>query len=369
MGSQLRRSWIWSRSRTVRTLRAIRRAFRPIPWSIRAAVPLLVLVAGTLWAFRAVGLLDVTNKDTTGSHFTAVLALVGVLTTAAVAFLGHAVNRQGETRQAVDSAIRAIELFVRPDGSPAEPSMAGAGLLALASLGQLELAISLLSDLWPARRVPREAATDLIDRALSSHDPVIQINAAYVLHTNSDRLWKPLPSARTSNADSTSPGEQAGSSSEVPEDCDWTYVYPDLLFLRWDDSLSLQAKERLSEAWVYLWTTAPITAQPEAVATYLTNLAIGLEMIWRTETTPAVRNSVGHFLESILKVPGITLPIEGWVGDRRRQVTSDLTNEIERWRGRRKSHARKFGHTMELSDSVSRFATELVAQQRRTAGS
>lgn len=177
MGHGFRRRCIWIRSRTTRAWRALKSSLRSIPWSIRAAVPLLVVVVGSIWAFHTAGLLDVSGKDTTGNRLTAVLTLVGVFVTASVAFLGHAVSRQGEARQAVDSSISAMGLLAKPDGSPSEPLTAGAGLLAVANLGQLGLAMSLLSDLWGkagadgAERVSRDAAITLIDQAVGLSRP------------------------------------------------------------------------------------------------------------------------------------------------------------------------------------------------------
>jgi hypothetical protein len=325
MWRAFKRATIWSRSRTTRGWRATKRFLRSVPWFVRAAVPLLLFVAGTLWAFEAAGLLDVTGKDSSGTRFTAVLAPVGVLVTAAIGFLGHTINRQGEARQAVDSSIRAIALFAKPDGSPAEPLTAGAGLLALANLGQLDLAISLLSDLWGRNRVSREAAITLIDLGLNSRDPTIQIDASYALHTNSERLWEFQPSGRLKGSDDGAFG--AASSTEAsrlrrlterftrsflprcaarPEDTqapDPTYTYPTAVFLRWDDSLPFEAKTKLAEAWVYLWTSAP-----DVVGYRLPTLVIGLQEIWCMETSPAIRNSVGLLLESALSVPGIPNP-------------------------------------------------------------
>lgn len=374
MWQAYRRRWIWIRSRATRAWRAMKRTLRAVPWSLRAGLLLLGLVAGAIWAFHAAGLLDVTGKDSSNNRFTAVLALVGVLVTASVAFLGHAINRQGEARQAVDSSIRAMGLLAKPDGSPAEPLTAGAGLLAVANLGQLDLAVSLLSDLWGTggkgrkERVSRDAAITLIDQALSSRDPTIQIDAAHALHTNSERLWQRQPSGRLPDDETdsrTRPPVAAQSPWLVwthlkarfwregetePEESDTTYSFPNFLFLRWDDSLPFDAKQKLAEAWVYFWTSAP-----RDVGHRRRTFLIGLEEIWRTETNPAIRNSVGLLLESALAECESRLPMKAWVRGRSRQVSAELTKEIETWRKRRKSHERKVEDLVELKDRVAEF--------------
>jgi hypothetical protein len=370
MWQAFRRRWIWVRSRATRRWRAVRQLLRTVPWSVGVALVLLVLVAGTLLALRAFGLLDVTDGDDSGSRFTAALTLVGVLVSASVALVGHAINRQGEARQAVDSSIRAVGLFAKPDGSAAEPLVTGGGLLALANLGQLDFAISLLSGLWGRDRVTREAAITLIDKGLRSGDPATQLDAAYVLHTNSERLWQLQPSGRVqepgdgslngSALDEGSPkdsllSDRSYARRKSAPSFDATFDYPSFLYLRWDDSLSFEAKERLAGAWVYFWISAP-----SEVDVRLREFVMGLDEIWRTETTPAIRGSVGLLLKWALGVQGVPDPIEAWVRGSRRHVSAELTQEIDRWRERRSSRRREVAGLVTLRGRVTKFVEDCV---------
>jgi hypothetical protein len=329
-------------------------------------VLLLVLVGGTLAILRSVGLLDVDGEDEAGTRFTATLTFVGVLATGAVAFVGHAVTRQGEARQAVDSSVRAIELLVKPDGSPTGPLAAGAGLLALANLGQTALAIALLSDLWGHDRVSREAAVELVDRALASGPQSVQIDAAYVLHTNSDKLWDPKPPAERARRPSALGMTRAQrfanmvliqlrSSGSRLAAREATYTIPNYICFRWDDSLPFVAKERLVESWVYVWTTAPNT-----VDYALKNLLFGLNEYWRSETTPAIRNSIGCLIEALLTAPGLDLPMTAWVSGKRRVIGDNLVAEVQRWRRWRRWRKREVAGIVELCDSVRGLAARHV---------
>lgn len=136
---------------------------------------------------------------------------------------------------------------------------------------------------------------------------------------------------------------------------DATYNFPNFVFLRWDDSLPFEAKYKLAESWVYLWTSAP-----KDVDHRLDTFLIGLQEIWRTETTPAIRNSVGILLESAIAVPAIPLPIEAWVERSRREVCAQLAQEIDCWRNRRKSHQRRVADLVELKGPVEEFVADFV---------
>lgn len=127
---------------------------------------------------------------------------VGVVVTALVALIAHTLTRQANHRLASESvdhqkqlkletAMRAGELFGAKDGVPVDPAVAASGLLALTRLGQAELAVALLVDLWSEgkKRVSDETAILVIDAALRQNDSAnARLVAAELLCRNAERL-------------------------------------------------------------------------------------------------------------------------------------------------------------------------------------
>jgi hypothetical protein len=88
----------------------------------------------------------------------------------------------------LEASIQAVGLLARDDGEEAIPSQQAGALFVLANLGQLDLALALLNELWPEGRVSTEAATGVIDLALRSGEEGLQYDAARVLRANAGRL-------------------------------------------------------------------------------------------------------------------------------------------------------------------------------------
>jgi hypothetical protein len=87
--------------------------------------------------------------------------------------------------------MRAGALFASSEGSSVDPAAAASGLLALTRLGQAELAVALLVDLWSEgkNQVSNETAILVIDAALRSTDqPNAQLVAAELLCRNARSL-------------------------------------------------------------------------------------------------------------------------------------------------------------------------------------
>jgi hypothetical protein len=180
-------------------------------WSALAIVGLYALFVLLLWR---VGLLDFpTTGD--GQAFAAVLGLLGGFFASSLTFIGllikHSIDErnarlaeeaelrrqteadrtqqlaeEAENRLKLDSSIRAVDLLSTPDGKPAPPTEQAGALFALAHLGQLDLALTLLRELWPARMISTEAAVQLIDRGLNDSD--LQEDAAQLFSENADLL-------------------------------------------------------------------------------------------------------------------------------------------------------------------------------------
>jgi hypothetical protein len=105
-----------------------------------------------------------------------------------------------QARLKLDAAMHAAKLFSSADGRSPEPAASAAGLLALTELGQADLAVALLVDLWDAQppehdvatssnRLSTESAILVINRALGSLDnPNAQLIAAELLCRNARRL-------------------------------------------------------------------------------------------------------------------------------------------------------------------------------------
>jgi hypothetical protein len=184
---------------------------------------------------------------------TIAVALLAILVPASVALVGYWVKRQSEDRLSqehdrdverlaqererderrlaqehgeeqarlrLDAAMRAADLFGAVGDSPSNPASSASGLLALTQLGQADLAVALLVDLWSieARRLPTsnglplampvpvglrssaregdgpaavstETAVLVINAALEAEDsPNAQLVAAELLCRNATRL-------------------------------------------------------------------------------------------------------------------------------------------------------------------------------------
>lgn len=141
------------------------------------------------------------------------IAYVSILVTAVVTIIGYVSSRQAAQRLSdererdekhlrkekeaenrrlqLDAAMRAGALFAPTADKHPTPAAAASGLLALSGLGQADLAVVLLVDLWSGEQemVSTETAILVIDSALrSADDPRAQLIAAELLCRNAARL-------------------------------------------------------------------------------------------------------------------------------------------------------------------------------------
>jgi hypothetical protein len=152
------------------------------------AMPVLALAQGTALAL-------------VGTVFSAAVTLVGTVLkysiddrNARLAFVeagrNYALASDAEKRNRIDTAIRAVGLLGENNKNATEPKIGGA-LLALVSLGEHDLAVALLSQLWPPKLVSLAVAEVVMTRALASGYEDTQIAASTVLLQNADEIQQP----------------------------------------------------------------------------------------------------------------------------------------------------------------------------------
>jgi hypothetical protein len=167
-----------------------------VKWILVASsvlISAIALLAFLIWPFGAAGGIS--------DRFGASLTFLGGALTAGISILGLLLKRQSERRLAIEASIQAVTLLVPREGAtPSEDSNA-AVLLTLTHLGQYELAVTLLGDLWSYKtadqrnvitppRISTHSAILVIDAALRNwkSDPNVAIIAAEMLARNAEQL-------------------------------------------------------------------------------------------------------------------------------------------------------------------------------------
>lgn len=176
---------------------------RWILWSALAVTALYGVFVLLLWQM---GVLPF-DPDARGSEaFAAVLGLMGGFFASSLTFVGvvlkHSLDernaklaeetekrlelegkrneqlkRDEERRLGLEASIKAVDLLGSPTGDASPLKQAGA-LFALAHLGELELALTLLTAVWPSGTLSPHAAAALTNKGLVSRDPRLQLDAA-----------------------------------------------------------------------------------------------------------------------------------------------------------------------------------------------
>jgi hypothetical protein len=202
----------------------------------------------------------------------------GVLVTAMVALIAHTLTRQSNHRLAaehedsykqlkLEAAMRAGALFASSNGSTVDPASAASGLLALTRLGQAELAVALLVDLWSEGqdKVSTETAILVIDAALKSiEQPNARLVAAELLCRNAQHL-----------------------------DACQSLHWPSLIDGGWDHNFGPKTKLLLFEALLNM----TLSTKPSENA--LRSLAVRLYGIWQGDNDPRVQGCVGTLIKAI----------------------------------------------------------------------
>lgn len=144
--------------------------------------------------------------DKSGRLLIATLGVTGVVVTSAVGLLGiwlrHSIERRAaqlaefeaaraeaeQHRLRTETALRMVELLDANIDSDAGVARASAGVLMLSRLGDTDLALDLVSELWPHGRVSPSAAVRVINDGLTSESQMGSEAAATLLLNNVDRL-------------------------------------------------------------------------------------------------------------------------------------------------------------------------------------
>lgn len=179
-------------------------AARPNPWKpwIVASVASIAILGIAIGLMALLGLFKTPQDDTGTKSLAAALGLVGAVLSAVLTLVGtiikysldernYALALQAEHRNRIEAAIRAVDLLSENNQDATKAQMGGA-LLALVSLGELNLAVSLLTQLWPSGKVTAAVADVILPAALKSKSPETQIAAAAVLAQNASRIEQPL---------------------------------------------------------------------------------------------------------------------------------------------------------------------------------
>ena len=164
------------------------------PWLVASAFAIVILGVAALFMW-GVGMFDAVKDDPRKDLLAASLVVVGALLSAVVALIGIVVKYSIDDRNSqiaaeaqqsnhIDVAIRAVGLL----SESATPHQIGGSLLALVSLGELELAVSLLASLWPDEMVSSSVALVVLEKCLSGDSEDNAISAAVILDENADRI-------------------------------------------------------------------------------------------------------------------------------------------------------------------------------------
>jgi hypothetical protein len=120
----------------------------------------------------------------TGSLTAAAITLVGILFRHSVDLRTTKLAEEAERRLRLEAAMQTVRALATDAGDPAPIAQASAALLVLGKLDQLEIAMSLASEMWPKDGVTTSTVMELCDSALASSDKYLQRSAASLLLSN-----------------------------------------------------------------------------------------------------------------------------------------------------------------------------------------
>jgi hypothetical protein len=180
-------------------------------WGIGAAVALAIL-AISLLAMDKAGLFKPATDAPGAQRIAAALALVGAVLTAVVALVGtvvkfaiddrtarqaavdalrtHTLAAEEGRRNRIDVIIRAVDLLSE-NNKDATQSQIGGAVLALVNLGEYDMAVALVGQLWPAELTTRNLAERVLTEAFRNGSPETQEHAATVVYENAGKLSDP----------------------------------------------------------------------------------------------------------------------------------------------------------------------------------
>jgi hypothetical protein len=182
-------------------------------WLVAGSLGFFLLVVAAFWAL---GLFNQPKDDSNAKVLVAVLALVGVLFTETVAVLGlllkdsvdqrtadlrvrelrqselesernHLLARNDQQRNEVDVVIRAVNL-VGENNQLSNAHQVGGAVMALQTLGHIDLALALVGDLWPDQGITDSVGMAVVKAGLVDSSARAQTDAAYLLYANAEKI-------------------------------------------------------------------------------------------------------------------------------------------------------------------------------------
>jgi hypothetical protein len=210
----------------------------------------MLLALSAIGLFFALTRVDMSDSDTAAKVTAGVVAVVGVLFTGTVGFVGVLlkqsldarnleIQREAETRLTLEAGIKALQLMDESSQAPTPSTKISGAILIIAELGLLDSAISLVHSLWPLGKVDTASAISVIDAGLSHSKVDIQRSAAALL----DRHVDLIAASRTESA--------------AP--------WPQRLTDAWSPNLDISARERILTAMARYLLARPYTETSQSV--------------------------------------------------------------------------------------------------------
>ena len=176
--------------------------------------PLLVIVIGSMFVAGLIlwrgGYLSFRGTPASASVVAAALTFIGAVLAGCISLVGIlfkesydrrsedraqmesdralAAGREAEKRLQLEAAIKAIQLFAKPDGSESLPIQRAGALFMLSSLSHHELALALASELLRDKGVGPNVVAAVIDDALRSNDQRAQEQAITLLYASAGQM-------------------------------------------------------------------------------------------------------------------------------------------------------------------------------------
>lgn len=253
------------------------------------------VVVAFLWK---IGLFDFKGSDAGAKIIASAFALVGSLIATLVSIIGlflrqsierrnvdlkeqeekrleiesernNVLQKEAENRLKVEAAMKAVGLLSTSTGADVPVTQRAGVLFTLATLGQLDLAITLLRPIVADNAIDMNSAVLLINRALESNDELCQQEAAEILDNWPDKLLFD----------------------------DGTALFPSCVTLAWNPRLNIAARIPIVSALLKLITARPYKEWNKSV---LINIFASLYVILKTENADDIKTAVGFCLSKVI---------------------------------------------------------------------
>jgi hypothetical protein len=260
----------------VRIASALGRLWTRPEFFVAVAAVLLALLAALVLLL----LVDAHARTDTGiiaALSATVLSFVGAL-------LKHSIDTRTERRLRLETCIRAVGLLSTRWGRPSPPVQQAGALFTLVNLDEVEFALALLNEMWPRGDIDSGAATWVIDRALLTKKPAVQMEASAILTNNASKLL-------------------------LPGGC-WSWLQS--LGFGWDKHLPLFARRWLFEGLVDVLRARPYE---EWTRECLSSMFRIFAAIWRDEDAREIQASATLVLDILLDSLTGRLPLGGTDSD------------------------------------------------------